>query len=418
MRDLVSHVQTRRVNGTARVFRIVDAVHSGRTGADMFRKPYQSSTNDNNRWTGPRPKATPGGKPAASGMYTALGFNDALLGEFAYYAFHTTLDDDVRRQLDGMPTQLTAATAWRRRFAARRLAGLKDDPRTGAPRTITDARVERAITPTLEQAPPDATHWSTRGLARAVGMSRTTVGRIWRAFGLQPHRSETFKLSTDLLCVEKVRDIVGLYLDPPARALVLCVDEKPSIQATEGTAPVMPMRPGQPERHTHDYVRHGTRDLFAALDVRAGTVIGEVHARRRSEEFRHFLDTVAVNTGPAPHPRQRGHAQDGAHPALGAEAAPRAPALHADERVLDQPGRVLVLAPAAPGPHARGLRQHRRARGGTARLHRRHERRAQALRLDQDRRRDPRVRQTLLPAHLDAGPVIGRRTEAATRQPG
>ena len=187
---------------------------------------------------------------------------------------------------------------WRARFAARRLEGLKDDPRVGAPRTVRDADVERAIATTLEQTPPDATHWSTRGLAKAVGLSQTTVVRIWRAFGLQPHRSETFKLSADPLFVAKVRDIVGLYLAPPARALVLCVDEKPQIQATEGTAPALPMRPGQPERHTHDYVRHGTRDLFAALDVKAGTVIGEVHRRHRSEEFRHFLDTVDANTPP------------------------------------------------------------------------------------------------------------------------
>ena len=187
---------------------------------------------------------------------------------------------------------------WRKRFAARRLAGLKDDPRVGAPRRISDADVERAIATTLEQMPPDGTHWSTRGLAQAVGLKRTTVATIWRAFGLQPHRSETFKLSTDPLFVEKVRDIVGLYLDPPVRALVLCVDEKPQIQATEGTAPVLPMRPGQSERRTHDYVRHGTRDLFAALDVKAGTVIGEVHQRHRSEEFRHFLDTVDANTPP------------------------------------------------------------------------------------------------------------------------
>ena len=187
---------------------------------------------------------------------------------------------------------------WRKRFAARRLAGLRDDPRVGAPRRISDADVERAIATTLEQAPPDGTHWSTRGLAQTVGLKRTTVAKIWRAFGLQPHRRETFKLSTDPLFVEKVRDIVGLYLNPPERALVLCVDEKPQIQATEGTAPVLPMRPGQPERHTHDYIRHGTRDLFAALDVKAGTVIAEVHQRHRSEEFRHFLDTVDANTPP------------------------------------------------------------------------------------------------------------------------
>ena len=186
--------------------------------------------------------------------------------------------------------------AWRKRFAARRLEGLKDDPRPGAPRQVGDADVERAIATTLEQAPPNATRWSTRGLARRVGLSATTVGRIWRAFGLQPHRSEAFKLSTDPLFVEKVRDVVGLYLAPPERALVLCVDEKPQIQAVEGTAPTLPMRPGQPERRTHDYVRHGTRDLFAALDVKAGTVIGEVHQRHRSEEFRHFLDTVDANT--------------------------------------------------------------------------------------------------------------------------
>lgn len=187
---------------------------------------------------------------------------------------------------------------WRKRFAARRLAGLRDDPRVGAPRRISDADVERAIATTLEQAPPEGTHWSTRGLAQAVGLKRTTVATIWRAFGLQPQRSETFKLSTDPLFVEKVRDIVGLYLHPPERALVLCVDEKPQIQATEGTAPVLPMRPGQPERCTHDYIRHGTRDLFAALDVQAGTVIAEVHHRHRSEEFRHFLDTVDANTPP------------------------------------------------------------------------------------------------------------------------
>ncbi len=187
---------------------------------------------------------------------------------------------------------------WRKRFAARRLEGLRDDPRTGAPRRISDADVERAIATTLEQMPPDGTHWSTRGLAQAVGLKRTTAAQIWRVFGLQPHRSETFKLSRDPLFVEKVRDIVGLHLDPPARALVRCVDEKPQIQATEGTAPALPMRPGQPERRTHDHVRHGTRGLVAALDVRAGTVIGEVHGRHRSAEFRHFLDTVDANTPP------------------------------------------------------------------------------------------------------------------------
>ena len=189
------------------------------------------------------------------------------------------------------PTVLT----WRRRFAARGPDGLLDEPRPGAPRTITDADVERVITLTLEATPPDATHWSTRRLAAAAGMSQTAVSRIWRAFALRPHRAETFKLSTDPLFIEKVRDIVGLYLNPPDRALVLCVDEKPQIQAKAPTAPVLPMRPGQVERRTHDYLRHGTTDLFAALDVKAGRVIGACRPRHRSLEFRAFLDQIDAN---------------------------------------------------------------------------------------------------------------------------
>jgi transposase/transcriptional regulator with XRE-family HTH domain len=176
---------------------------------------------------------------------------------------------------------------------------LPDEPRPGARRTITDAQVEAVLTTTLETTPPAATHWSTRRLAAQLGLSQSAISRIWRAFGLQPHRAETFKLSRDPLFIDKVRDIVGLYLNPPDRALVLCVDEKPQIQATMGTAPVLPMRPGQPERHTHDYVRHGTRDLGAALDIQRGRVIGEVHQRHRSREFRHFLDTVDRATPPA-----------------------------------------------------------------------------------------------------------------------
>jgi transposase len=186
-------------------------------------------------------------------------------------------------------------TTWRRRFAEHRLDGLLDEPRPGAARTITDADVERVITLTLEATPTDATHWSTRSLAQTAGLSQTAIARIWRAFALQPHRSETFKLSHDPLFVEKVRDIVGLYLAPPDRALVLCVDETTQIQAREPTAPVLPMRPGQVERHRHDYLRHGTTDLFAALDVTAGTVIAQCHHRHRSVEFRQFLDTIDQN---------------------------------------------------------------------------------------------------------------------------
>jgi transposase len=181
---------------------------------------------------------------------------------------------------------------WRRRFAERGPDGLLDEPGPGAPRRITDEQVERAVTTTLEAAPADATHWSTRPLARATGLSQTAVCRIWRAFALKPHRVETFKLSQDPLFVGKVRGVVGLYLAPPDRALVLCVDEKPQVQAVEGTAPVLPMRPGQPERRTHDYLRHGTTDLLAALDAKTGTVIGACHRRHRAPEFRAFLDAI------------------------------------------------------------------------------------------------------------------------------
>jgi transposase len=181
---------------------------------------------------------------------------------------------------------------WRQRFVERRLDGLLDEPRPGAPRKVNDADVERALAMKLESTPKDATHWSTRSLAKESGLSRSTVGRIWRAFSLQPHRSETFKLSKAPLFIDKVRDIVGLYMDPPDRALVLCVDEKSQIQALNRTQPLLPMRPGQVERRTHDYARHGTTSLFAALDVKTGTAIGEFHRRHRSVEFRKFLDTI------------------------------------------------------------------------------------------------------------------------------
>ncbi|HEX2526168.1 MAG TPA: IS630 family transposase [Geminicoccus sp.] len=184
---------------------------------------------------------------------------------------------------------------WRRRFALHRLEGLVDAPRAGAPRQINDQAVEHLIALTLEEMPINATHWSTRLMARRAGMSQTAVSRIWRAFGLRPHRVETFKLSTDPAFVEKVRDVVGLYLNPPDRALVLCVDEKPQIQALRPTAPVLPLRPGQSERHTHDYRRCGTTDLFAALDIKAGTVIGRCQRRHRSIEFRAFLDTIEAS---------------------------------------------------------------------------------------------------------------------------
>ena len=185
---------------------------------------------------------------------------------------------------------------WRGRFVAQRLDGLLDEPRPGAPRRISDAQVEHVLTVTLESLPSHATHWSTRLLARRCGMSQSAVSRIWRAFALQPHRSETFKLSRDPLFIEKVRDIVGLYLNPPERALVLCIDEKAQIQALDRTQPLLPMRPGQIERRTHDYERHGTTSLFAALEMASGQVMGECHRRHRALEFRQFLDTVDAAT--------------------------------------------------------------------------------------------------------------------------
>jgi transposase len=181
---------------------------------------------------------------------------------------------------------------WRARFVADRLDGLYDEPRPGTPRKVTDEQIEHVIVRTLEEMPRGATHWSSRDMAKASGLGRTTIQQIWRAFGLQPHRSETFKQSNDPLLIEKVRDIVGLYLNPPDRAALFCVDEKSQIQALDRTQPLLPMRPGQVERRTHDYKRHGTTTLFAALDVATSKVITQFHRRHRSSEFRQFLDAV------------------------------------------------------------------------------------------------------------------------------
>jgi transposase len=189
---------------------------------------------------------------------------------------------------------VTPATVckWRGRFIRQRLDGLSDEPRPGAARTVTDDQVEQVIIRTLETTPRGATHWSTRDMARAVGLSRMAIHRIWYTFGLQPHRSETFKLSNDPLLIEKIRDIVGLYLNPPAHAAVFCVDEKPQIQALDRTQPLLPMQPGQVERRTHDYKRHGTTTLFAALNAKTSEVITQFHQRHRSAQFREFLDLI------------------------------------------------------------------------------------------------------------------------------
>lgn len=187
---------------------------------------------------------------------------------------------------------------WRKRFVERRLDGLFDEPRPGAKRTVTDDQIEAVIVKTLEEKPNDATHWSTRSMAAAMGMSQTSIVKIWQAFGLQPHRAETFKLSTDPQFIEKLRDVVGLYLDPPERAVVLCTDEKSQIQALNRFQPILPMMPGTPERRSHDYVRHGTTSLFAALDMATGKVIGSMHRRHRAAEFKKFLERIDAEVPP------------------------------------------------------------------------------------------------------------------------
>ncbi len=184
---------------------------------------------------------------------------------------------------------------WRVRFAAKGIDGLHDEPRPGKPRTISDDDVERVIVKTLEETPVNATHWSTRSMAAATGMSQTAVSKIWRAFGLKPHRVEDFKLSPDPQFIDKVRDVVGLYLNPPESAVVLCVDEKTQVQALDRSAPILPLLPGTPARQTHDYKRNGTTNLYAALDVASGQVIADLTPRHRAEEFRRFLNLIDRN---------------------------------------------------------------------------------------------------------------------------
>src|SRR5680860_100413 len=190
--------------------------------------------------------------------------------------------------------QVSAATVgkWRSRFCELRLDGLGDDPRPGRPATVTAEQVEDVVVSTLESTPRDATHWSRASMAERTGLSKSTIGRIWKAFDLKPHRAETFKLSNDPLFVEKVFDVVGLYVNPPEAAVVLCVDEKSQVQALARSQPAFPMMPGMPEKRTHDYVRHGTTSLFAAMNVADGTVITSLHRRHRATEFKKFLTKI------------------------------------------------------------------------------------------------------------------------------
>src|SRR4051795_921741 len=195
---------------------------------------------------------------------------------------------------------VSSVRKWRNRFAEHRLDGLTDEPRPGQPRKITDEQVEEVIVKTLETTPKDATHWSTRSMAAEVGLNQTAVHRIWKAFGLQPHRQDAWKLSKDPQFIEKVRDVVGLYLNPPERAVVLCVDEKSQIQALDRTAPILPLLPGTPQRATHDYKRSGTSSLYAALNLTTGKVIGALHSRHRAIEFKKFLATIDREVPPEP----------------------------------------------------------------------------------------------------------------------
>jgi transposase len=234
---------------------------------------------------------------------------------------------------------------WRRRFIHQRLEGLHDEPRPGVPRSTTDDHVEALIVATLEQTPTDATHCSTRSMAKATGMSQSAVSRIWRAFGLEPHLVDSCKLSPDPQFVEKVRDVMGLSLNPPEGALVLCVDEKTQIQALDRTAPVLPLRPGLPERRTHDDVRGGTTNLYAALDIASGQVISDMTERHRALECRRCLNLINRRVRRPRRPcggRQLLDPQDSRDPSLAVAPSPVHPSLHADLQLVDESGRALV----------------------------------------------------------------------------
>lgn len=260
---------------------------------------------------------------------------------------------------------------WRARFLKNRLEGLYDEPRPGAPRRIGDDQTEKVIVQTLETTPRGQTHWSTRGLAKATGFSRMTISRIWRAFGLQPHRTDKFRLSPDPLLVEKVRDIAGLYINPPDRALALCVDEKSQIQALDGTQPLPPMQPGRLERGTHDYKRNGTTSLFAALDLKTSRVISQFHQRHRSVEFRKFLDVIEARV-PADQEVHLILDNYGTHkddlPELAGQTATLPGALHANLRLMAESGRTMVRRTHQQTDPARCFPQRHGTEGGHSRV--------------------------------------------------
>ena len=287
----------------------------------------------------------------------------------------------------------TTVWKWRGRFVRERLDGLYDEPRPGAPRQISDEQIEQVIVRTLEDTPRGETHWSSRGMAKASGLGRTTVQQIWRAFGLQPHRTETFKLSTDPLLIEKVRDIVGLYMHPPTHAVVFCVDEKSQIQALDRTQPVLPMRPGQVERRTHDYRRHGTTTLFAALNVKTSDADHAVSSTASLDRVPTVPGCGGCRCAAAPrrasdHGQLR-HPQDAADPELVRQAPALSRPLHADVRVVAEPRGALVCRAHEQTTAARRAPQRRAAEGGDSRVHRRPSCESDTVCLDQERRRDP-----------------------------
>ena len=298
--------------------------------------------------------------------------------------------------------QVTQPTVgkWRRRFVEARLDGLVDDPRPGRPASITAEQVEGVVVATLESTPKNATHWSRTSMAERSGLSMSTIGWIWKAFDLRPHRADEFKLSTDPLFVEKIYDIVGLYVDPPESAVVLCVDKKSQIQAQARSQPAFPMMPGMPEKRTHDYVRHGTTSLFAAFDTSDGTVISALHRRHRAIEFRKFLakidaevpahldiHLVCDNYGTHKTPTVATWLDN--HPRFHMHYTPTYSSW-INLFQLDQPSRTLVRRTHPPTDRAGRPPQLPSARKGHPRLGRHLEREPETVHMDQDRRTDPR----------------------------